>query len=138
MRNTELNGKTALRWAGGALAVGGRILRTAAVERFPGTVSAFHNGSQGMSPRSPSRRPISTATGFATNPGMKPACTVRTAVRRLAWAAFLYRRANPQGSNGSRLALRTAAHGVPISKYAAGTPDATPSKVTRRDRRCSQ
>ena len=118
----------------GGLVVGGRRLRTATAERFAGTLSAFHNGSQGMSPRSGSQQPISPATNIATNPGMKPACAPQSAVRCLARAAFHYRRATPQGASDSRLVLHTVACGAQISKYAVGALAAMPAKATRRGR----
>jgi hypothetical protein len=116
----------------GVLGVGGRRLRTATAERFAGTLSAFHNGSQGVSPRSRSQQAISSAIKFATNPDMKPACAPQRAVRRLVRAAFLYRRATPPRASDSRLVLRTVACGAPISKYAVGALAAMPSKATRR------
>jgi hypothetical protein len=144
MPNTDLNRKNArlnvdqfrARWVVGVLGVGGRRLKTATAERFAGALSAFRTGSQGVSPRLRSQQPISSATKFATNPGM-PASEAQTAVRRLACAAFLYRRADSQETSDPRPVLRVA-RGAPISKYAAGALAAMPSKATRRGRRCRQ
>jgi len=147
MPNTDLNGENApliegqFRWrrAVGVLGIGGRRLTTATAERFAGTLSAFRADLQGASPCSRSQQLISSATKLATNPCLISASTAQTVVRRLACAAFLDRRADPQGASGPRLVLRTVARGAPISKYAAGALAApTPPEATRRGRRCSQ
>jgi hypothetical protein len=118
----------------GVLVVGGSRLRTAPAERIAGTLSAFHSTSQGVSPRQRSQQPISSATKIACNPGMKPACAPQRAVRRLARAAFHYRRVTPQGASDSRLVLHTVACGAQISKYAVGALAAMPAKATGRGR----
>jgi len=145
MPNTDLNTKNArlivdhfrARRAVGMLGIGGSSLRTPTAERYAGTLSAFRTGSQGVSPRSRSQRSILSVTEFASNPDMR-ASAARTAVRRLACAAFLYRGADPHEASNPRLVVRTVARGAPISKYAAGALAAMPSKATRRGRRCSQ
>lgn len=81
MPNTDLNKKHArlieddfgVRRGVAAFGIAGMLSRTTTAERVPGSLSAFPNASQGVSTRSSSRQPISSPTGFATNPSTKPA-----------------------------------------------------------------